>query len=48
MDRMSETFRHAAPLGAEAILAQMQSELKRFTGPGPQMDDITLVAIEKR
>ncbi len=48
MDRISETFRIAAPLGAEAILAQMQSELKRFTGPGPQMDDITLVAIEKR
>ena len=48
MERMCETFRIAAPLGAEAILSQMQSELKRFTGQGPQMDDITLVAIEKR
>ncbi len=35
-------------MGAEAILARMQEELKQFTGEGPQMDDITLVAIEKR
>jgi phosphoserine phosphatase RsbU/P len=48
MERMSETFRHAAPLGAEAILSRMQEDLKAFTGDGPQMDDITLVAIEKR
>lgn len=48
MERMSEIFRLAAPLGAEAILVRMQEELKRFTGDGPQMDDITLVAIEKR
>jgi len=26
----------------------MQEELAQFTGDGPQMDDITLVAIEKR
>ncbi len=48
MERMSEAFRAAAPLGAEAVLIEMQNELKRFTGDGPQMDDITLVAIEKR
>jgi phosphoserine phosphatase RsbU/P len=48
MERMREAFRAAAPLGAEAILARMQDELKMFTGEGPQMDDITLVAIEKR
>ena len=48
MERMSETFRMAAPLGAEAVLIRMQEELKQFTGDGPQMDDITLVAIEKR
>ncbi len=48
MERMSENFRRAAPLGAEAILSRMQDELKDFTGEGPQMDDITLVAIEKR
>ncbi|MES2475525.1 MAG: GAF domain-containing SpoIIE family protein phosphatase [Verrucomicrobiota bacterium] len=48
MERMSETFRCAAPLGAEAVLTRMQEELRKFTGDGPQMDDITLVAIEKR
>jgi sigma-B regulation protein RsbU (phosphoserine phosphatase) len=48
MDRMSEAFRAAAPLGAEAVLTRMQEELKQFTGEGPQMDDITLVAVEKR
>jgi sigma-B regulation protein RsbU (phosphoserine phosphatase) len=48
MERMRESFRAAAPLGAEAVLIRMQEELKMFTGEGPQMDDITLVAIEKR
>ena len=48
MERMSEAFRIAAPLGAEAVLIRMQEELKIFTGEGPQMDDITLVALEKR
>lgn len=48
MERMCETFRMAAPLGAEAVLTRMQEELAQFTGEGPQMDDITLVAIEKR
>lgn len=48
MERMSEAFRMAAPLGAEAVLTRMQEALREFTGEGPQMDDITLVAIEKR
>jgi phosphoserine phosphatase RsbU/P len=48
MERMSEAFRKAAPLGAEAVLTRMQDELKTFTGEGPQMDDITLVVVEKR
>ncbi|MEY3898327.1 MAG: hypothetical protein RLZZ214_3848 [Verrucomicrobiota bacterium] len=48
MERMCESFRLAAPKGAEAVLARMQEELKDFTGEGPQMDDITLVVIEKR
>jgi sigma-B regulation protein RsbU (phosphoserine phosphatase) len=48
MERMAETFRLAAPIGAEAVLIRMQEDLKQFTGEGPQMDDITLVAIEKR
>ena len=48
MERMSEAFRRAAPLGAEAVLTRMQEELETFTGEGPQMDDITLVVVEKR
>lgn len=48
MERMSETFRMAAPLGAEAVLIRIQEDLRQFTGEGPQMDDITLVAIEKK
>jgi len=48
VDRMSETFRMAAPIGAETVLARMQEELRQFTGDGPQMDDITLVAIERK
>ncbi len=48
MERLSSAFRSAAPLGAEAVLMRLQEELGMFTGDGPQMDDITLVAIEKR
>ena len=48
LERMSECFRMAAPLGSEAVLNRMQEELRQFTGEGPQMDDITLVAIEKK
>jgi phosphoserine phosphatase RsbU/P len=48
MDRLSDVFRNAAPLGAETILTRIQEELKHFTGEAPQGDDITLVAIEKR
>jgi phosphoserine phosphatase RsbU/P len=48
LDRMSAIFREAAPLGAEAVIRHMQDALKDFTGEGPQMDDVTLVAIEKR
>ena len=48
VDRMSESFRMTAPLGAEAVLTRMQEELRQFTGDGPQMDDITLVSIEKK
>lgn len=48
MERMAEVFRNAAPDGAEAVLLRMQEELKAFTGECPQMDDITLVVIQKR
>jgi sigma-B regulation protein RsbU (phosphoserine phosphatase) len=48
MDRLCETFRLAAPLGAEAVLLRLQEELRKFTGDGAQMDDITLIAIERK
>ncbi len=48
LDRLSETFRAAARLGAEAVVKQVQEAVKSFTGDGSQMDDVTIVAIEKR
>lgn len=48
VERMAEAFRMAAPVGAETILSRMQEDLRHFTGNGPQMDDITLVAIERK
>jgi sigma-B regulation protein RsbU (phosphoserine phosphatase) len=48
LDRMSQAFREAAPLGAAAVISQMRETLAMFTNNGPQLDDITLVAIEKR
>lgn len=48
MERMKETFLQSSSMGAEAVLHQMQRTLKDFTGNAPQMDDITLVALEKR
>lgn len=48
LERLSETFREAAQLGAEAVVKQVQEVVKSFTGNGPQMDDVTIVTIEKR
>ncbi len=47
MERLSNVFRDAAPHGAEAVLASIQEQLKEFSGEGPQLDDITLVAIQR-
>jgi sigma-B regulation protein RsbU (phosphoserine phosphatase) len=48
MDRLREAFREGAALGAEATIRAVERELARFAGEAPQMDDVTLVAIEKR
>jgi phosphoserine phosphatase RsbU/P len=48
MERMSEVFRSAAPMGAELVISRMQEELRQFSGEGPQMDDVTLIAIERK
>lgn len=46
--RMKETFAAHCNMGAEQVLIGMQQALKDFTGDARQMDDITMVAIEKR
>lgn len=48
MERLSEVFQSVASIGAEAVLQRVQEELQQFTADGPQMDDITLVAIERK
>lgn len=48
MQRLRTVFLDHAALGAEATVRGMQRELARFSGEAPQMDDITLLAVEKR
>ncbi|MFZ9936958.1 MAG: GAF domain-containing SpoIIE family protein phosphatase [Luteolibacter sp.] len=48
MERMAETFRLAAPMGAEAVVIRLQDDLIHFTGSRPNLDDVTLVAIERK
>ena len=47
-DRMREAFQSAASRGAEEVVSELQRELGEFVGGNKQMDDITLIAIEKR
>ncbi len=48
MDRLADVFRDAAKMGAEVIVERVQEGVNDFTGDGPQLDDVTIVAIEKR
>lgn len=48
MDRLAEIFREKAKIGAEAVVEGVQESVSDFTGDGPQLDDVTIVAIEKR
>jgi sigma-B regulation protein RsbU (phosphoserine phosphatase) len=48
MERLRLAFRDGAAQGAEAAIRAVERELARFAGDAPQMDDVTLVAIEKR
>ncbi len=47
-ERLAEVFRETAKVGAEAIVRGVQEAVQDFTGEGPQLDDVTIVAIEKR
>lgn len=46
-ERLQEGFRKAATLRANPVVDQLQEELKRFVGSHRQMDDITMIAIER-
>lgn len=47
-ERMLEVFKDAAAMGAEEVVKALQREVDAFVGDNVQMDDITLIAIEKR
>ncbi len=47
-DRLETEFLKSAPMGAEAIVDSIRQAVASFAGNQPQMDDITLIAIEKR
>lgn len=46
-ERLRDRFAILAEAGAEEVVSRLPEELNRFVGDHPQMDDITLVAIEK-
>jgi sigma-B regulation protein RsbU (phosphoserine phosphatase) len=48
LDRTTEVFARAAMLGAEASVAAIERELRSFTGEAAQMDDVTMIVVEKR
>ena len=47
-ERMANTFKAIAPGGAEHIVTELSKDLKSFVNGYHQMDDITIIAIEKR
>jgi sigma-B regulation protein RsbU (phosphoserine phosphatase) len=48
MDRLTETFRQSAIHGPAAVITTFTDALKAFTGPQPQSDDITIIAVRRR
>lgn len=47
-ERLREGFRGAAPRGAEGVVTALHQQLGEFVGGNRQMDDITLIVIERR
>ncbi len=45
--RLIDIFHKMAPRGAEAVVESIQASVMAFAGEEPQMDDITLIVIEK-
>lgn len=48
LQRLTETFRQAAPGGAQAVVDAFMRAVKDFAGSLPQHDDITLIVVEKK
>ncbi len=48
MDRLREGFGEGAKRGSKAIVSGIRTAIGEFAGSQPQIDDITLIAIEKR
>lgn len=48
LERLAGVFQEVAKVGAEAVVRGVQEAVNSFTGSGAQMDDVTIVAIEKR
>lgn len=46
--RLIDKFKQVAPNGAKAVVDAVQQSVMTFAGDEPQMDDITLIVIEKR
>lgn len=46
--RLEGEFLKSAPMGAEAVVESIRQAVSSFAGDLPQMDDITVIAIEKR
>lgn len=47
-ERLKDEFLKSAPMGAEVVVDSIRQSVASFVGDLPQMDDITLIAIEKR
>ena len=47
LDRMAQSVRASAANGAQAIVKRVIDDVRDFSGPQPQNDDITLIAIRK-
>ncbi|HEX4706999.1 MAG TPA: GAF domain-containing SpoIIE family protein phosphatase [Candidatus Udaeobacter sp.] len=47
LDRLMQSVRASANGGAQAIVKKITEDVREFTGPTPQNDDITLIAIRK-
>ena len=47
-ERLEKEFIKSAPMGAEVVVESVKKAVSDFAGDEPQMDDITMIALEKR